>query len=128
MIPNLIDGELFFGPKLLTAREAIEQLNADAGALSGSIDELRHAEFIAQRKLETAAVDGEPLADYRRTVAQIRHELDEIERERNELLFAAKRVADAEVAHIARQIAAAEREAIAALTRPFETILKETAL
>lgn len=125
MKATIVDGQLFFGPKLLTAREAIESLYADAGQLAGTLEDLRRTEFAHQRQLEEAALAGEPLDNIRRTLAQVRHELAEIEREHTGLLTEARNITIEETRHAANQIAEQERQAIAALIRPFETVILE---
>lgn len=126
MKTEVIAGEIFFTEKLLTAREALECIYAKTEPLEGAIADLRHLQFRAVRNLETAVLDDAGVADCRRDLAQIRHELAEQERRFSALLAEAAAIRQAELQHGAEQIRTAEREAIAALIRPFETIILET--
>lgn len=126
MKTEVIAGEIFFTEKLLTAREALECIYAKTEPLEGAIADLLHLQFRAVRNLETAVLDDAGVADCRRDLAQIRHELAEQERRFSALLAEAAAIRQAELQHGAEQIRTAEREAIAALIRPFETIILET--
>lgn len=126
MKTEIIAGEIFFTEKLHTGREAIEAIYAKTEPLEGAIADLRTLELRAVRNLETAVLDDQGVADCRRDLAQIRHELAEQERRFSALLAEAAAIRQAELQHGAEQIKAAEREAIAALIRPFETVILET--
>ena len=126
MKTEIIGGEIFFTDKLLTSREALEAIYAKTEPLEGAIADLRHLEFRAVRNLETAVLDDQGIADCRRDLAQIRHELAEQERRFSALLAEAAAIRQAELQHGAELIRHAEREAIAALIRPFETVILET--
>lgn len=122
---TIVDGQLFFGPKLLTALEATEYLYDEANHMRGHIEELRQLEFKNQRLLEDGVLADAPLDDLRRTLAQIRHELAEIEREQGKLFAQAREISNVEVRHIANQIREQERQAIAVLLAPFNNAIHE---